>query len=64
MQYPKDDDDENTKGYESLCDETFYGWFFDGYQWGWYFGQKLEKEKVDNVKNKKIKYKKIVIIKL
>jgi hypothetical protein len=39
---PKDDDDENTKGYESLCDETFKGWYFDGYKWGCYLGKKKD----------------------
>ena len=28
-QTPTDEDDEQTKGYQSLCDETFMGWHFD-----------------------------------
>lgn len=39
----KDDDDEQTKGYVSDCDETFKGWFFDGKSWGCYQARKRDK---------------------
>lgn len=38
---PKNDDDEQTKGYKSLCDQTFVGWYYNevsGKDWGCYYG--------------------------
>jgi hypothetical protein len=41
---PTDEDDEQTKGYESLCDQTFMGWLInkESNMWSCYFGKKKE----------------------
>lgn len=43
--YAKDDDDEQTKGYRSKCDETFKGWFIINGKYGCFVGKKRDKLK-------------------
>ena len=43
---PKDDDDEQTQGYKSICDETFNGWAFNKITQTWQCYSAVKKEKV------------------
>jgi len=59
---PTDEDDEQTKGYQSLCDETFMGWHFDTANklWSCFSGKKklkiIEKKNVlDKIQGEHLK---------
>jgi hypothetical protein len=41
---PRDDDDEQTKGYFSYCNRTFLGWFTRGKERGCFYAEKIGEE--------------------
>lgn len=39
---PKDDDDEKSEGYVSMCNETFLGWYqHSNGKWGCFYAKRL-----------------------